>query len=195
MSEERKEKLAEGQPEAGKDLQAELEREKQQLEAELEQLKEQLAEAEKQAKENWEKFLRAAAELDNFRKRTAREVELAQKSALERFVREILVVADSLELGLQAASETDQIEKVREGIELTLKQLMTLFHKFKIKQLDPLGEPFDPHFHEAMAMEEVEGVEPGTVVRVIQKGYLLEDRLVRPALVVVAKAPSEKKEL
>ena len=159
----------------------------------LETLEHKLAEAEKRAKENWEKFLRAAAETENLRKRMAREIERAQKAALERFVREILAVADSLELGLQAATETtetDHLEKVKEGIELTLKQLLTIFHKFDIKQIDPLGEKFNPDYHEAMAMEEVEGVEPGTVVRVFQKGYTLGDRLVRPALVVVAKAPS-----
>lgn len=159
----------------------------------LEALQEKLNEAEKKAKENWEKFLRAAAETENLRKRMAREVELARKYAVERFVREILTVADSLELGLQAAAETDNLEKVKEGIELTLKQLLTIFHKFNIKQLDPLGEQFNPGYHEAMAMEEVEGVEPGTVVRVFQKGYLLNDRLVRPALVVVAQAPQKEK--
>ncbi len=155
------------------------------------ELETKLAEAEKRAKENWEKFLRTAAELDNLRKRMARELELAQKAALERFVREILTVADSLELGLQAAAETDNLEKVKEGIELTLKQLLTVFHKFEIQQIDPLGEKFNPDLHEAMAMEEVEGVESGTVVRVFQKGYRLGDRLVRPALVVVARPPEQ----
>ena len=152
-------------------------------------LRQQLTEAEKKAEENWEKFLRAQAEMENLRRRMERELENAQKYALEKFAKELLSVVDSLELGLQAAVETDEVEKIREGVELTLKQMLTVLERFNITPLDPTGEKFDPEFHQAMATEPVKGVEPDTVVKVFQKGYLLNDRLIRPALVVVAKPP------
>ncbi|HHJ38695.1 MAG: molecular chaperone GrpE [Methylothermaceae bacteria B42] len=152
-------------------------------------LRQQLTEAEKKAEENWEKFLRAQAEMENLRRRMERELENAQKYALEKFAKELLSVVDSLELGLQAAVETDEVEKIREGVELTLKQMLTVLERFNITPIDPTGEKFDPEFHQAMATEPVKGVEPDTVVKVFQKGYLLNDRLIRPALVVVAKPP------
>ncbi len=159
---------------------------------ELAVLRDQLAAAEKKAEENWDKLLRAQAELENLRRRMEREVQNAQKYSIEKFAKELLAVMDSLELGLQAAIETDEVEKIREGMELTLKQLLTVFDRFNIQPIDPVGEPFNPDYHQAMATEEVKGVEPDTVVKVFQKGYLLNDRLIRPALVVVAKAPSEE---
>lgn len=160
--------------------------------ADVETLKRQLAAAERKAEENWEKLLRAQAELDNLRKRMERELDNARKYAIEKFAKELLAVVDSLELGLQAAVETDDVEKIREGIELTLKQLLTVFDRFNIRAIDPTGEKFNPDFHQAMATEEVKGVEPDTVVKVFQKGYTLNDRLIRPALVVVAKPPAEE---
>ncbi len=157
---------------------------------ELAVLRDQLAAAERKAEENWDKLLRAQAELENLRRRMERELQNAQKYAIEKFAKELLAVMDSLELGLQAAIETDDVEKIREGMELTLKQLLTVFDRFNIQPIDPVGEPFNPEFHQAMATEEVKGVEPDTVVKVFQKGYLLNDRLIRPALVVVAKLPA-----
>ncbi len=159
---------------------------------ELAVLRDQLAAAEKKAEENWDKLLRAQAELENLRRRMEREVQNAQKYSIEKFAKELLAVMDSLELGLQAAIETDEVEKIREGMELTLKQLLTVFDRFNIQPIDPVGEPFNPDYHQAMATEEVRGVEPDTVVKVFQKGYLLNDRLIRPALVVVAKPPAEE---
>ncbi len=159
------------------------------LSDEVEVLQQQLATAEKKAEENWEKFLRAQAEMENLRRRMARELENAQKYSLEKFAKELLSVVDSLELGLQASVETDDVEKIREGVELTLKQMLTVLERFNITPIDPTGEKFDPEFHQAMATEPVKGVEPDTVVKVFQKGYLLNDRLIRPALVVVAKPP------
>ncbi len=163
--------------------------ETEELSDEVEILRQQLTTAEKKAEENWEKFLRAQAEMENLRRRMARELENAQKYALEKFAKELLSVVDSLELGLQASVETDEVEKIREGVELTLKQMLTVLEHFNITPLDPTGEKFDPEFHQAMATEPVKGVEPDTVVKVFQKGYLLNDRLIRPALVVVAKPP------
>ncbi len=144
-------------------------------------------EAELQAKvnENWEKYLRAAAELENVRKRAARDVENAHKFALERFVGELLAVRDSLEMGLAAGEDID-VESLRQGKEATLKQLTTIMERFGVEELDPQGEPFDPSMHEAMTMQPSADVEPGSVLTVFQKGYALNGRLLRPARVVVA---------
>lgn len=140
--------------------------------------------------ENWEKYLRAAAELENVRKRAARDVENARKYALERFCGELLDVRDSLEIGLAAADEADE-HALREGSEATLKQLSSTMERFGVVEVDPEGEPFDPERHEAMTVQPSSEVEPGSVLTVVQKGYLLNGRLLRPARVVVAsEAPS-----
>lgn len=137
------------------------------------------------ADENWEKYLRAAAELDNVRKRAARDVENAHKFALERFATELLAVLDSLEAGLAAGEEADH-ETLLQGKEATLKQLLTILQRFGVEEVDPHGEPFDPTLHEAMTVQPSADVEPGSVVTVFQKGYALNGRLLRPARVVVA---------
>jgi len=144
-----------------------------------------LAEAEARASENWERYLRAAAEAENTRKRAARDVEQAHKFALERIGKELLAVRDSLELGLGSADNAN-IESLLEGSAATLKLLSTTMEKFGIEVVDPAGEPFDPEVHEAISVQPSETVEPGSVLTVVQKGYLLNGRLLRPALVVVA---------
>ncbi len=135
--------------------------------------------------ENWEKYLRTAAELENVRKRAARDVENAHKFALERFVNELLAVRDSLEMGLAAGEDAD-VESLRKGKEATLLLLTTVMERFGVKEVDPQGEPFDPALHEAMTMQPSAEVEPGSVLSVFQKGYALNGRLLRPAKVVVA---------
>ena len=147
----------------------------------------QAMQTELQAKvdENWEKYLRAAAELENVRKRAARDVENAHKYALERFATELLAVRDSLEMGLAAGEDAD-VESLRQGKEATLKQLTIVMERFGVEEVDPQGEPFDPAMHEAMTMQESAEVEPGSVLTVFQKGYALNGRLLRPARVVVA---------
>lgn len=140
-----------------------------------------------EVKENIDKALRAAAELDNIRKRTSRDIENAHKFALERFINELLPVVDSMELGINASQSAEDIEGLREGMDLTLKKLFDCLGKFGVKTIDPAGEKFDPEWHEAVSMQELEGSEPGQVVTVMQKGYELNGRLVRPAMVVVAK--------
>jgi len=134
--------------------------------------------------ENWEKYLRAAAELENVRKRAARDVENAHKFALERFAGELLAVRDSLEMGL-AAGEDANAESLRQGKEATLKLLTGVMERFGVEEVDPLGEPFDPALHEAMTMQPSDELEPGSVLTVFQKGYALNGRLLRPARVVV----------
>jgi molecular chaperone GrpE len=143
--------------------------------------------AELQAKvdENWEKYLRAAAELENVRKRAARDVENAHRFALERFASELLAVRDSLEMGLAVGDDAD-VDTLLQGKEATLKQLVAIMERFGVEELDPQGEPFDPAVHEAMTMQASAEVEPGSVLTVFQKGYALNGRLLRPARVVVA---------
>ena len=149
---------------------------------------EELAEARRQAKENLDRALRAQAELENVRRRMTRDLENAHKFALERFLSELLPVKDSLELGLAASAEKEaSAAGIAEGIELTLRMLDQAMEKFGIRVVDPAGEPFDPEFHQAMTMQESDTAESGTVLTVIQKGCLLNERLVRPAMVIVAK--------
>jgi molecular chaperone GrpE len=156
--------------------------------AEIERLREELGQAEARADENWQRVLRTEAEKDNIRKRAQKDVDSARKQAVEKMANELLGVRDSLELGVDAAQQDEaDIAKVREGTELTLRMLSQAMEKFSIVEINPLGEKFDPDFHQAMSMQEVEGYESNTVFQVMQKGYRLEDRLLRPALVMVAK--------
>jgi len=156
----------------------------------------QLEEARNKAEEHWNQLLRIQAELENTHRRAERDVEQAHKFALEKFVGELLPVKDSLELGLGAADDAgddgDTVAKLKEGVELTLKMFSGALEKFGVQEINPAGEPFNPEHHQAMTMQESSEVEPNTVMTVMQKGYLLNDRLVRPAMVVVSKAPSEE---
>ena len=141
------------------------------------------------ADENWNNYLRAAAELENVRKRSARDVDNARKFALDRFGADLLAVRDSLELGLQADVSADA-EQLKKGSEATLNLLTQTMERFGIAEVDPQGEPFDPELHEAMTMQPSAEVEPGSVLTVFQKGYTLNGRLLRPARVVVAQEPA-----
>lgn len=148
-----------------------------------------LAAAEARAEENWTRCLRTAAELDNVRKRAARDVERARAFGLEPFANELLQVRDSLEMGLDAAGAEPTVEALREGTMMTLRQLEAAMEKFGIEQIDPLGQVFDPTLHEAMVTQPSAEVAPDTVLEVVQKGYTLNGRLLRPARVIVARAP------
>ena len=151
-----------------------------------------LEDARNKADEHFDMLVRARAELDNLRKRHERDLENAHKFALERFTNELLPVRDSLELGHNAAlDETADVAKLREGTELTLKLLSAAMEKSNIEQINPEGEPFNPELHQAMSMQPREDVEPNTVVTVIQKGYTLNGRLVRPAMVIVSQGASQ----
>lgn len=148
-----------------------------------------LEDARSKADDHWNQVLRLQAELENLRKRNQRELENAHKYALEKFVRELLPVKDSLEMGLAAAAEgaDESAAKLREGTELTLKMLQTVLEKFGVEEINPEGQPFDPELHQAMSAVPSEDAEPNTVLSVMQKGYLLNDRLIRPAMVIVTK--------
>lgn len=196
------EEQAETIPEATAQAQTEDVKEKEQKEqaalpeVSIEDLTKKLEQAERKADENWDKALRMQAEMENLKKRIQKDLENAHKYALEGFVKELLPVIDSLELGLQAASgDSEQVQKFREGTELTLKQFESVFAKFNIEIIDPLGQPFNPELHQAMALQSSADAEPNSVINVFQKGYVLNGRLIRPAMVVVAKAedkPSEQ---
>jgi len=158
----------------------------------VKELEEKLKLAEQKATDHWEEVLRARADLDNTRKRMERDIENAHKYGVEKFVQGLLPVIDSLEMGLAAAKQEDaNIGSVKEGTELTLKMFADCVDKFGMQALDPKGEKFNPEFHQAMSIQESNDHEPDTVIAVMQKGYLLNGRLVRPAMVVVAKAGSK----
>ncbi len=162
--------------------------EQQSPESEIARLSEELEDARAKADDHWQKYVRAEAEKENIRKRAQKDADSARKQGLEKLAGELLGVRDSLELGLDAANQEDaDLDKIREGTELTLKMLVQAMEKFEIEEIDPTGEKFDPEFHQAMSMQEIEGQESNTVVSVMQKGYRLGDRLLRPALVMVAK--------
>lgn len=152
------------------------------LEEEVARLEVELAEARDTA-------LRAAAEAQNAARRAEQDVDKARKYALERFTGELLPVVDNLERALAAATGDDATPKaIAEGVELTLKSFLDALRKFNIAVVDPEGEPFDPNLHQAMTMVENNDVEPNTVLEVMQRGYTLNGRLVRPAMVVVSKS-------
>ncbi|MGF1612547.1 MAG: nucleotide exchange factor GrpE [Gammaproteobacteria bacterium] len=154
----------------------------------LEEVMQALEATKRKAEEHWNAFLRSQAELENLRRRSAREVENARKYGLDRFVAELLPVKDSLELGVAAAQDDSvSLVSVREGMDLTLKMLKTAMEKFGIEEVAPQNEPFNPEVHEAMSVQETDKVPSGTVLTLVQKGYLLNGRLVRPAMVIVAK--------
>ena len=133
--------------------------------------------------------IRAKAEVDNVRRRSAQDVEKARKFALEKFSGEMLVTVDNLERALQNIDKEDESNKgIIEGLELTLQGLIASLEKFGVKGIDPQDQPFNPELHQAMSMQVVEGVEPNTVIAVMQKGYELNGRLIRPAMVMVSKA-------
>ena len=154
--------------------------------SEVAELRASLAAAETRALESRDLYMRALAELENVRKRASRDVEQAHKYAVDRFANDLVGVKDSLELGLVAAGD---IETLKAGTDATLKLLKKAFEKAGVVELDPLGEPFNPELHEAMAMQPSAEHVPDSVTQVVQKGYQLNGRLLRPARVIVARAP------
>ena len=153
---------------------------------------ERIVELEGQLASAQENALRAAAEVHNIRRRAEQDIEKAHKFALEKFATDLLAVLDSLERGLEVSDPTDEtIRPMREGMELTYKLFLDTMKRFQVERVDPQGEPFNPELHQAMAMEESIHAEPNSVLKVFQCGYVMNGRLLRPAMVVVSKAPSE----
>lgn len=168
------------------DPEAEMQAEEEALVQAEDDLIEQLNTAKSKAEENWDLLLRTKAEMENLRRRTQKDLENAHKFGIEKFVTELLPVMDSMELGL--AAEDASAEGLREGMTLTMNMVSQMFEKFNIKMIDPVNEKFDPELHQAMTAQPTDEVEPNTVMAVMQKGYSLNDRLVRPAMVMVSKA-------
>ena len=155
----------------------------------LEQALERLANAEEAAEKAKGDLLRVQAEMQNLRRRTEQDIEKAHKYGQEKFSTELLSVMDNLERALDAASQHDDevVKAIYEGVDLTLKSFTDCFNKFAIESVDPLGEPFDPQLHQAMSMQDAPDAEPNTIISVMQKGYTLHGRVIRPAMVMVAK--------
>ena len=151
-----------------------------------------LEDARAKVDEHWNLYLRTQAELENLRRRAERDVQNAHKFGLEKFINELLPVIDSMEMGMAAANAEDEnVKPLLEGMKLTLKMFQSVLEKMGVTPVNPENEAFNPDFHQAMSMQETADVEPNTVLAVMQKGYVLNDRLVRPAMVVVSKAPTE----
>jgi len=148
----------------------------------------QLQKAQATIKDYWDQMMRLRAEIDNNRKRAERDIENAHKYALKNFVENLLPVVDSMEMGQAAAlADNATLESIRQGSELTAAMLMQVLERNGLQQIDPLGEKFDPERHQAISMVESQDAESSSIVEVMQKGFLLNDRLIRPAMVVVAK--------
>ena len=149
-----------------------------------------LADAQDKIQDQKDSVVRAAAEVDNIRRRAAQDVEKAHKFALEKFANELLPVIDNMDRAIEFSDrENEDIKPVIEGIELTRKSLADALAKFGVEEVSPQGEKFNAEFHQAMSMQPSEEVEPNTVIAVMQKGYTLNSRLLRPAMVMVSKAP------
>jgi molecular chaperone GrpE len=192
---EPKNAVEEGSSEDGGVIPVEVEAPEPQAEAApdpIKQLEEKLAAAEKEKKENWDRYLRAAADLENTRKRQKRELEDAKFDTKNKVLKEMLPVVDNLERAIEHAGggEDPTLKPIVEGVQLVLRQFMTAFERLDITAVEAMGQPFDPNVHEAISQQESD--QPaGTIIQVLQRGYRAGDRLLRPALVVVAKAKAQ----
>lgn len=159
-------------------------------EVDVEALKKELQQAQEKAAENWDKLLRKEAEMQNVRRRSEIELANAHKYGVERFAQELLAVVDSFEQALShhAQAPEESAKSFVEGMELTYKQLLNALEKFGVKQIDPIGEPFDPQYHEAISMQESADTKPNHVMAVLQKGFTVHERVLRAARVIIAKA-------
>jgi len=159
----------------------------------IEELKEKLAAKAQEAQDNYDRLLRVTAELENYKKRTAREMEEYRKFSNQALIRELLSVVDHLELALNSTDGHKAIEKgLVQGLQMTHSEILKVFEKFHVTPISAMEQPFDPTFHEAVMQEETDDFPENTVVKELQKGYLIHDRLLRPAMVVVAKSAAKK---
>jgi molecular chaperone GrpE len=157
----------------------------------VEDLEKRLAAAESDAQKAYDQFLRASAELENYKKRTQKEMSEFKKFANESLLKELLVVVDNLERAIETPQNGGGETQVAAGVDLTLKELLKIFQKFGVQPIESLGEPFDPAMHQAMLQQEVTDQPHNTVINELQRGYLLHDRLLRPAMVVVSKTKTD----
>lgn len=152
------------------------------------ELMKKLDDAEQKTNQYWERIMRMQAENENTQRRTERDIANAHKYALEKFLIELLPIIDSLELCISSAQGNEDAQSVIEGVKLTLKMFYAALEKFGIQQVNPISQPFDPEYQQAISMQYDQKAKPGSVLSVLQKGYVLNNRLLRPALVIVAKA-------
>ena len=157
----------------------------------LAELKTQLESSQKEARENYDRLLRVSADLENYKKRSARELDDFRKFANESLIKALLPVIDNLERALDSASNNQHSNSLVEGVQLTLSEVFKIFEKFNVKQIESLEKPFDPGFHQAVMQQEADTCPDKTILKELQKGYLMHDKLIRPAMVVV----SRKKEM
>jgi molecular chaperone GrpE len=158
-------------------------------------LEEKLRIAEEETRETYDRFLRLSAEFENFKKRTAREMNDFRKYANDSLIQELLVVVDNLERALQSSGDDQKPDNgVISGVEMTRDGILKIFEKFNVRPLAALDQPFDPKYHQAVMQEVVEGIQENTVTQELQRGYLMHDRLIRPAMVVVSKAKTSDEE-
>jgi molecular chaperone GrpE len=177
---------------SGQELQMSLEGEKKEKEKEIEELKKKLEEKEKEAKENFDRLLRQAADLDNYKKRAVKEKEEWTKFANEDLIKALLPFIDNLERAINHAVKVEDAGVLIEGVRLTIQQLLQALNKFGLSSFESQGKPFDPALHEAILLVSSDQYEPNQVVEEFQKGYLLNDRLIRPATVSVSKPPEKE---
>lgn len=159
----------------------------------MKDLEAQLEAKEQEAKENYDRLLRVSAEFENYKKRTSRELEEFRKFANQSLIKEMLSVVDNLELAMNSTNGHKTIDQgLLQGLDLTHKEILKVFEKFDVKPIEAKGQAFDPTFHEAVMQEETDGFADNTVINELQKGYLIHDRLLRPSMVVVARASGKK---
>ncbi|MEE8479637.1 MAG: nucleotide exchange factor GrpE [Desulfobacterales bacterium] len=153
----------------------------------LQEMETRLESVEQEAKEAHDRFLRVSAEFENYKKRSAREMDEFRKFANESLIREMLTVVDNLERALNSSNNDNQANShIAEGVDMTLKEILKVFEKFNVKPIEALGKPFDPNFHQAAMREETNERPENTVLNELEKGYMIHDRLLRPAMVVVS---------
>ena len=173
-----------GEPEAASDEQAD---------DSIEDLAQKLKSKEQEAQENYDRLLRVSAEFENYKKRASREMDEFRKYSNQSLIKEMLSVVDNLELAINSTDGHKTIDKgLLDGLEMTHKEILKVFEKFKVKPISAKGQPFDPKFHEAVMQEETADFPENTVINELQKGYLIHDRLLRPSMVVVAKSKEKK---
>lgn len=173
-----------GEPEAASDEQAD---------DSIEDLAQKLKSKEQEAQENYDRLLRVSAEFENYKKRASREMDEFRKYSNQSLIKEMLSVVDNLELAMNSTDGQKTIDKgLLDGLEMTHKEILKVFEKFKVKPISAKGQPFDPKFHEAVMQEETADFPENTVINELQKGYLIHDRLLRPSMVVVAKSKEKK---
>jgi molecular chaperone GrpE len=176
----------------GEELKTHIEEDRKEKEKGIEELKKKLEETEKEAKDHYERLLRVAADFENYKKRAAKDKEEWVKFANEDLLKAILPFIDNLERAVNHAEKVKDTGVMIEGVRLTLQQLLQILNKFGVSPIESIGKPFDPTFHEAMLMVETDQREPNQVVEEFQKGYLINDRLLRPATVSVSKPPAKE---